>query len=119
MHGGFKGAAEARRSLGELAGLVPPDVFENAVFLVNELVTNAIRHGMIGAAGEIDISVDATPERLRVEVINAGRGALVQQRTPDMGEGSGWGLHLVESLSNRWGSSDDGRTLVWFEIDLP
>jgi len=27
----------------------------------------------------------------------------------------GWGLHLVESLSDRWGVHD-GSTHVWFEL---
>jgi hypothetical protein len=31
-------------------------------------------------------------------------------------EPGGWGLHLVEALTQRWGVFD-GSTHVWFEID--
>ena len=31
-------------------------------------------------------------------------------------EVGGWGLHLVQTLSNRWGVHE-GSTHVWFEID--
>jgi hypothetical protein len=34
-------------------------------------------------------------------------------RRPDVG---GWGLHLVQTLSNRWGVHE-GSTHVWFEIE--
>jgi hypothetical protein len=31
-------------------------------------------------------------------------------------EPGGWGLHMVEALTERWGVRD-GSTHVWFEID--
>jgi hypothetical protein len=31
-------------------------------------------------------------------------------------EVGGWGLHLVQTLSNRWGVHE-GSTHVWFEIE--
>jgi hypothetical protein len=37
-----------------------------------------------------------------------------------MYQDSGWGLFLVEQLSDRWGVEQIGQaTTVWFEIDRP
>ena len=66
---------------------------------------------------EIEIHVTTDPGRVRVEVIDHGAGALIQPRSPSMDEGSGWGLHIVDRLSDRWGFDQNGQTLVWFEID--
>jgi hypothetical protein len=32
---------------------------------------------------------------------------------------SGWGLRLVDRLTDRWGFSADGTRTVWCELDLP
>jgi anti-sigma regulatory factor (Ser/Thr protein kinase) len=80
---------------------------------VSELVTNAIVHG----EGLIDVRVSALGDRLRLEV--ADEGAAV----PRAGDGTqelegigGWGLHLIDSLSDAWGTADAAAgTRVWME----
>lgn len=118
LRGGFKAASEARQMLSELKEHVPEDVLHSITLLVNELVTNAVRHGMIGRGEEVLLGIDVLSERLRVEVKNPGRGKQVLMREPSLDEGSGWGLQIVEMLSDRWGSDQQDGTLVWFEIDL-
>lgn len=54
---------------------------------------------------------------MRVEVADAGRGFTVRSRVSGQDEGSGWGLHPVDALSDRWGAERDGHMRNWFEID--
>jgi hypothetical protein len=56
--------------------------------------------------------------RLRAEVIDEGSGfeRIVRDNTLD--QLGGWGLHLVEAESSRWGVHE-GTTHVWFEIEQP
>ena len=85
--------------------------------LVSELVSNSVRHGPSDAGAKVGIVVGVERNRLRVEVSDASseRAQLRQA-----GEDGGYGLHLVDSLSSRWGSSRNGDlNVTWFELDLP
>jgi anti-sigma regulatory factor (Ser/Thr protein kinase) len=84
--------------------------------LVSELVTNSVRHARLESSGWINIAVEEKPRALRVAVSDPGIG-FDERPGPQPGGGSGWGLHLVEQLADRWGVSKDGETKVWFEID--
>ena len=82
--------------------------------LVSELVTNAVRH----AEGEaVRLVVAITAGVLRVEVHDPGRGFTRRDPPSDPMRSSGWGLVLVEELSDRWGVDGSPRTRVWFEMD--
>ncbi|MFP5298560.1 MAG: ATP-binding protein [Actinomycetota bacterium] len=118
LAGGFKAAFEARQMLAGLASHVPDDLLHTTTMLVNELVTNAVRHGMIGRGEEVTLAVDISGSRMRIEVRNPGSASEVKMRDPSLDEGSGWGLQIVETLSDRWGFEQDGGTTVWFELDL-
>ena len=52
---------------------------------------------------------------MRVEVIDQGVGFVPTARAKPKTEVGGWGLHLVETLSDRWGVHE-GSTHVWFEV---
>jgi anti-sigma regulatory factor (Ser/Thr protein kinase) len=108
-------AAEARRALDRLQGEVDERRLADARLLVTELVANAVRH--VDADGEIELCIDSTDERLRVEVTDPGSGFDHVPARPDPGRGSGWGLHFVNRLSDRWAAEVDGRTRVWFELN--
>ncbi len=109
--------AAARRSLERLDGHLDPDGLETMRLLVSELVTNSVRHARLGDGGWINLSVEENPRALRVAVTDAGVGFDERPGPPQPGDPSGWGLHLVEQLADRWGVSRDGETSVWFEID--
>ena len=47
---------------------------------------------------------------MRVEVIDDGEGFVPVARDRDRTEVGGWGLHMVETLSNRWGVHEARRT---------
>jgi anti-sigma regulatory factor (Ser/Thr protein kinase) len=103
----------ARRLVDELDGVIDPTAAEQARLLLSEVVTNAVRHG----DGEtIRVLLDAAQDgELRCEVVDEGHGFVPKARDkPTTAEG-GWGLHLVETLSRRWGVRE-GSTHVWFEL---
>ena len=52
----------------------------------------------------------------RVEAAPMLRGLISRINDRPATEVGGWGLHLVQTLSNRWGVYE-GSTHVWFEID--
>jgi anti-sigma regulatory factor (Ser/Thr protein kinase) len=106
--------ALARRAIERLDGQIASDVIPDVKLLVSELITNSVKYGR---DGDVTLKIDAhDPRRLRVEVVDQGIGFEPVARTRPATEVGGWGLHLVQTLSNRWGVYE-GSTHVWFEID--
>jgi anti-sigma regulatory factor (Ser/Thr protein kinase) len=108
--------AEARRALEPLARAVDPTTYETLRLLVSELVTNSVRHSQAASDADIELSIRAFRERIRAEICDHGEGFEAVGREDDADEESGWGLHLVEVLSDRWAAKGNGRTCVWFEL---
>ncbi|MFI5531818.1 ATP-binding protein [Kitasatospora sp. NPDC051853] len=87
---------------------------DDVVLLVAELVANAMLH----TDGPLDLVLDATDARLRIEV-NDPSPALPVPRQPHLPHlPGGHGLYIVRRTSDRWGSTPhpQGKT-VWAEID--
>jgi anti-sigma regulatory factor (Ser/Thr protein kinase) len=106
--------ATARRAVDDLSGTVAEDVLPDVRLLVSELVTNSVKYGGEGAL-RVQIDTDG-PRKLRAEVIDQGVGFVPVARDRPSTEVGGWALHLVQTLSDRWGVYE-GSTHVWFEID--
>ena len=106
--------ARARAGLRALRGELG-DRYQDAVLLVSELVTNAVRHGQ-GSTLRLTARVDAGS--LRVEVVDAGSGFEPPHRRPDAASPGGRGLEIVASLADHWGVYEGNSTHVWFVIDL-
>jgi anti-sigma regulatory factor (Ser/Thr protein kinase) len=103
----------ARRLLDGLAAGLEPDVVENARLLLSEVVTNSVRHG---EGPTVRVVIDASdPGALRCEVVDEGGGFVPRAREGPSTAVGGWGLHLVETLSEAWGVRE-GSTHVWFEL---
>lgn len=83
---------------------VPDDRMGRAVFVVNELVTNAVQHA--GTAMRVGLFLDE--DALCVRVRDFSRD------TPAARSGDGFGLAIVDALASRWGFElcEDGKT-VW------
>jgi anti-sigma regulatory factor (Ser/Thr protein kinase) len=88
---------------------------ENAVLIVSELATNAVRH----TTGTDQIALDllATRTWLRIEVTDTDR-QWPQPRIPDDFDESGFGFVLVDALAGKWGvrETEEGKA-VWAELD--
>jgi anti-sigma regulatory factor (Ser/Thr protein kinase) len=108
---------DARDRVREFADRLGPERTEDAVLLISELVTNAVKYGP--EHGEIRLIVGADEDRLRFTVHDTGAGPLPAMRPMDRlpHQGGGHGLRLVDRVSDRWGV-ERGSTRVWFELDL-
>jgi anti-sigma regulatory factor (Ser/Thr protein kinase) len=101
---------EARRCVRDLAvGQV-----EDAVLLVSELVTNAVKYGPEDEP--IRLIVETDDQRARFTVHDKGRGPLPEMRDEADPAPGGHGLRMVDALADRWGV-ERGSTRVWFELD--
>jgi anti-sigma regulatory factor (Ser/Thr protein kinase) len=110
--------AAARRALDRFSTNVPERRMRDVRLLVSELVTNAVRHAGLATEDRIRLLVELRERVLRVEVHDPGSGFEMRAPAPDPARASGWGLYLVEEISDRWGM--DGLrpgTRIWFELD--
>jgi anti-sigma regulatory factor (Ser/Thr protein kinase) len=107
-------AAQARLFLDRIRGDVSERVFEDARLLVSELIANAVEH--VVEAGEIELRIDVDALRLRVEVLDPGPGFTPVPRRAGDPKDSGWGLHFMAQVADRWAADRAGRGRVWFEL---
>ncbi|HEU4974224.1 MAG TPA: ATP-binding protein [Baekduia sp.] len=106
--------ANARRAVERFGAVLEPSVVPDVKLLVSELITNSVKYGREGCVQLILRS--ERPTHVHVEVVDQGVGFVPTARARPKTEPGGWGLHLVESLTERWGVRE-GSTHVWFEID--
>ena len=105
---------KARRAIESLGSQIDAALVPDVKLLVSELITNSVKYG---GSGEVDLVVRSeAPEHVYVEVIDQGVGFIPVARDRPATEAGGWGLHMVEALTERWGVRE-GSTHVWFEID--
>jgi serine/threonine-protein kinase RsbW len=101
---------EIRRFVAELLGDAP--TAEEAVLLVSELATNAVRYG---AGDQVTVCVTIA-EEIRIEVGDASP-QLPAPLNPEGGHGRG--LHILEAIATDWGAQrrDSGK-VVWFTLPM-
>ena len=106
--------ARARHAIEQLGEHIDAALVPDVKLLASELITNSVKYG---GEGEITLTLETDdPQQIRVEVVDQGAGFVPIARNRPATEVGGWGLHLVETLSDRWGVYE-GSTHVWFEID--
>jgi anti-sigma regulatory factor (Ser/Thr protein kinase) len=113
-------AAARAAVIGALGDRVPAAVLEHGQLLVSELATNSVRHSGAMPGDELVVRVQRSRTTVRLEVEDSGRGGGVVARPPDLSVGTGFGLNLVHTLSERWGVEHAvaGGTLVWAQLSL-
>jgi anti-sigma regulatory factor (Ser/Thr protein kinase) len=103
--------AEARHASARLLNGFSDRSRSGALLIVSELVTNAIKHG---PEGPVTLRLERHDGRVRGEVVDHGDGR-IEIRHDAEPESGGFGLRLVEALSDRWGT-DPAAARVWFEL---
>jgi anti-sigma regulatory factor (Ser/Thr protein kinase) len=106
----------ARHAVDALADRLPREVLDDLRLMVSELVTNCLRHGRLKPDDRIEVFIDPTADRVRVEVVNRGAGFRPPGSPPTLYQTSGWGLFLVSRLADRWGVEGRDGTRVWLEV---
>ncbi|NXY95439.1 ATP-binding protein [Streptomyces sp. BR123] len=87
---------------------------DDIILVVAELVANAMLH----AGGPLEIVLDASDGRLRVEVSDGDTTLPAPRRPHQPSVPGGHGLFIVQRTSDRWGTErhSTGKT-VWAEFD--
>jgi anti-sigma regulatory factor (Ser/Thr protein kinase) len=88
---------------------------QSLILLVSEVVSNAVRHSEADPSEPIGMRATFGERTIRVTVVDAGRGFTPRPRDPERTSG-GYGLYLLEKVSERWGVESRGGTTVWFEL---
>jgi anti-sigma regulatory factor (Ser/Thr protein kinase) len=104
--------AEARRAVGKMLDGLDGRTQDGVRVIVSELVTNALKHG---PDRPIALRLWRDGDSIRGEVEDEGNGKIQIWREGDRGAEGGYGLPIVEAMSDRWGVYD-GNTRVWFEL---
>jgi anti-sigma regulatory factor (Ser/Thr protein kinase) len=101
-----------------LADHVAPSVLETALLLVSELVGNSVRHSGVPEGEDVVVRVHLWRDGFRLEVEDPGRDGVIAPQPQDLLRGGGIGLHLVQTLSERWGvvRAAEGPTCVWAQL---
>ena len=108
----------ARHALDRLADLLIPEKLEDTRLVVSELVTNSILHAGLSPNDQISLTVTVSAGSVRGRVCDPGPGFEVpSEPCPRSDMRGGWGLPIVETISDRWGVEGNSHPCVWFEID--
>jgi serine phosphatase RsbU (regulator of sigma subunit)/PAS domain-containing protein/anti-sigma regulatory factor (Ser/Thr protein kinase) len=117
LSGGPTAPGRARHALSAAAGArLSTRGLADALIIVSELATNAIRHG--GArtdADELTVHAALLPGGLRIEVSDHGPGFEPGGHGPR--PDGGYGLQLLDRLATRWGVAGAEPVTVWVELD--
>lgn len=106
--------ASARHAVEAFGSALDPQVVPDVKLLVSELISNSVKYG---GEGQVQLILRSeSPRHVHVEVVDQGSGFVPAARARPKTEPGGWGLHMVEALTERWGVRE-GSTHVWFEID--
>lgn len=91
-----------------------PQVLQDALVVVSELVTNALRAGCVHITLQLFVGAD----EVRLAVIDDGEG-LPTRQFPEVDAPHGRGLAIVGALSRTWGVArvDQGKQ-VWADLSL-
>lgn len=111
-----------RTARKEVAGFlrecaVDTAVIDDAVVIVSELVTNAVRHTAPGTEGGLAMECTFDPPRLRLQVCDAGRPG--RRPLHDQGAVGGRGLSIVAALADSWSfERDETGTVVTANLSV-
>ena len=110
--------SEARHALDRLVGLLPPAKLEDLRLVVSELVTNSVLHAGLSPEDRISLSVVVSAGSVHGRVCDPGLGfERPSKLSPRHNLRGGWGLPIVERISDRWRVEKGCHVCVWFEID--
>jgi anti-sigma regulatory factor (Ser/Thr protein kinase) len=111
-------ADSRRHARDRIDGLLTPDTLSEVELLTSELVTNAVRHAGLKEGDRIGLDIDVDIDTVHVAVVDGGPGFDFGKLFEEPGDPrGGWGLFLVDKVSDRWGIDASPPHSVWFEID--
>ncbi|HEY7010438.1 MAG TPA: ATP-binding protein [Jatrophihabitantaceae bacterium] len=118
LNKGLHAPAHARAWVSARTPGLTRDTTDDALLIVSELVTNAVRHG----DGDIVVSLDVRADRMRIEVRDdSPELPVIPTEHPPTDRPAGRGLLIVAATASDWGvervRGDLGKT-VWAELPV-
>ncbi len=114
---GLQAPAHARAWTARQLPSLPARIVDDALLLVSELVTNAVRHGR----PDVIISLSVAPDRIRIGVRDGSETLpVVPSGQPSVDRPTGRGLLIVAATAQDWGVERSRGTIgktVWAELD--
>ncbi len=111
--------ASARASLAVLEPHLGEDRLQSLRLVITELITNSIRHSRIDEQGVVGLDIRLTDGVLRCTVSDPGPGFEKPEVVkPHDDRAGGFGLVILDSVSDRWGVARDELFRVWFELTV-
>jgi anti-sigma regulatory factor (Ser/Thr protein kinase) len=96
---------------------VPPQDREDAMLVLSELVSNAVKHAAPLPSGEITVRWEVAEDALHIEITDGGAGTRPHASVAVLSALGGRGLDIVRTVSSQWGVTEDEDTVtVWAEI---
>jgi anti-sigma regulatory factor (Ser/Thr protein kinase) len=108
----------ARRALSDLTDGLEDGLRERGAVVLSELVTNSVRHAGLAGTQRVAVVLRLWPEAIRMEVTDPGYGFEPGDPRPGKTDGSGgWGLWVIDRMTDRWGVDFESSTNFWCEFD--
>ena len=82
---------------------------------ISEVVAMFVRHSTLVDSSGLNIDIERSGHRVRVSISSTAPDQAGRFLVPADSDG-GYGLTIIEAVSDRWGVDDDPPS-VWFEID--
>lgn len=96
---------------------VPPADREDAMLVLSELVSNAVKHAAPLPSGEISVRWQVADDMLHIQITDGGGATRPHSSVPVLSALGGRGLHIVRTVSTQWGITEDHDTVtVWAEV---
>lgn len=111
--------ASARRRLHEDldARGVPAGVVDDAVLVLSELLSNALKHARPLPSGKVKVTWEVGASAVLIQVTDGGGATRPYAVDVSVSSLGGRGLGIVEHLATSWGVIDgDGASTVWASI---
>lgn len=97
---------------------VPPDVIDDALIVLSEMIANAVSHGVPIHNTGVVVRWELDPGSLHLTVADGGSGAKAELQALDFDEDSlsGRGLGIINKVADRWWVEEDPGTSVHAEL---
>jgi len=109
----------ARHAFAEnlAAAGVPEDASQDAMLVLSELVTNAIKHAAPLPSGEITVRWQVRDDLLHIEITDGGGSTRPHAAVASLSSLGGRGLDIVRRVSREWGVTEgEDSVTVWAEV---
>ena len=96
---------------------VSEDVCQDAMLVISELVSNAVKHASPLPGGAVRVAFSTDEDCLHIEITDGGAVTRPQPGVATVFALGGRGLDIVRMISRDWGVTQDGDSVtVWANV---